>query len=687
MNKSSFFLAATFLSSVHLAFAQSSPNSPATAMSLGTPDTSSQSSPQASPFAASGTSGDVAAHPGEWTHYGNSAYGTRYSPLSDITPQNVGRLTQAWVYHSGMKPAGASMNGGLEVTPLMVDNKLYGCTAYNTIFALDPNTGKEVWKYDPKVDSRGVSHPVCRGVAFYRVPANISVPDCQTRILTATIDNRLIAIDAKTGEKCRSFGKNGEVNLLDHMGDFPRGWSYPTSPPTIVRDTAVVGALVIDNQSTKVPPGVVRGFDVVTGAFKWAFDVAHPDDHSEPGPGKTYTPSTPNSWTVASADDGLGLVYVPMGNGSPDYFGGNRTLETDKYSSSVVALDAETGAVRWHFQAIHHDLWDYDLAAQPVLTDISTESGTIPGLLLPTKTGQIFVLDRRTGKPLSKIAEKPVPLSEIAGEKSSPTQPFSIDMPSFAGPDLSEADMWGVTPFDQLYCRIKYKLAEYKGIFTPLRTGPSVRTPGELGGIDWGSVSVDEDHGIMIVNSNLMADYDELISRQEADKEHLYPAANPLGENAPGAAMAGTPYGVHWGAFLTPLHIPCQKPPYGFLSAVDLKTHKLLWKKRLGNAANSGPWGIASHIPLPLGTPNIGGSIVTKGGLIFIAATQDQYFRAVDIKTGKTLWSEQLPAGGHSTPITYKTDDGSQFVLIAAGGNLSMQTTVGDELIAFKVKE
>lgn len=620
---------------------------------------------------------------GEWTHYGNSLHGTRYSPLTEITPDNVASLKQAWVYHSGLTIPGGTRRGNLEVTPLMADGLIYGCTAFSSVFALDPVTGKQRWRYDPGIADGSGGHPVCRGVAFFRARAENG--ECATRILLGTVDNRLIALDAKTGRPCRDFGVDGAVDLLDGIGHFPQGWSHPTSPPTIVNGIAVIGAYVVDNQSTDVPPGVIRGYDAVTGKLVWAFDPGRPDDHGPPAPGQYYTPSTPNSWTLFSGDEKLGLVYVPMGNGSPDFVGGNRTPTTDRFSSSLVALDAATGAVRWSFQAVHHDLWDYDLAAQPVLVDFPTPGGTTPALILPTKSGQIFVLDRRSGKPLTKVVERPVPRSTLPGERSAPTQPVSVGIPDVIGADLTEADMWGLTPFDQLYCRIKFRQADYRGVFTPMRLGATIRYPGELGGIDWGGVSVDEARGVMIVNSNHMADYDELITRAQAEAEGLKPKVDPRGHNAPGAAMAGTPYAVHWGAFLTGLGVPCQRPPYGFLMAIDLKSRKVAWSRTLGSARNSGPFGVATHLPLPLGAPNIGGSIVTASGIIFIAATQDEMFRAIDERTGKVLWQTRLPAAGHATPMTYRGQDGHQYVLIAAGGQ-SMRDKPGDSFIAYRLK-
>jgi quinoprotein glucose dehydrogenase len=644
----------------------------------------------ATQVAAAGGSPAASAADGEWTHYGSSLHATRYSRLAQITPANAARLEEAWTYHVGLEARDKHSAHQLEVTPIMVDGLLYGCTTHNAVFALDPATGRQVWRHETKIDMEAGGRGVCRGVSFYRA---MNVSECATRILVGTVDNKLIAVDAKTGETCHGFGKDGAVDLSEGEGLEPatRGWINPTSPPAIVHGTAVIGSFVVDNASTRVPPGVIRGYDAVTGALKWAFDPGKPDEHGPLASGRVYTPSTPNAWPPFSGDEALGLVYIPMGNGSPDYYGPHRTPETDRFTAAVVALDVDTGAVRWVFQAVHHDLWDYDLAAQPALVDFPMATGKVPALIQATKTGQIFVLDRRTGKPLTQVEEKPVPRSTIPGERASPTQPYSTGMPDFAGPALTEADMWGTTPFDQLYCRIKFRQATYHGMYTPLRFGSSVRTPGELGGIDWGSVAVDEGRGILVVNSNLMADWDELISREQADRENLFTSRDPRSADAPrppyrGAAMEGTPYGLHFDGFLTPLGIPCQRPPYGYLAAVDLKSQKLLWQHPLGNASNSGPFGMTLGLPFRLGTPNIGGSVVTAGGVIFIAATQDKYFRAIDENTGKTLWETRLPAGGHATPMTYMGKDGRQYVLIAAGGSSGFGTGSSDSLIAYRLK-
>ena len=407
---------------------------------------------------------------GEWLHYGNDQGGSRYSPLAQLTPANVAGLEVAWTVHVG-GIVGNPMEK-LEVTPLKVGDSLYVCTGYNDILSIDAESGQINWRYRAGVDQKKVITAVCRGVAYYQVPGATGL--CAARIIGTTGDGRLIAIDAATGAPCPGFGTNGQTSLFTGLGKVDAGYYTVTSAPTIARGKIVIGGSVLDGQYWGEPSGVIRAYDAVTGKFAWAFDIGRPNEHGEPGPGQTYTHSTPNSWSPMSADDNLGLIYVPTGNSTPDYYGGKRRPFDDQYSSSVVALDANTGAVRWSFQTTHHDIWDYDLASQPTLVDIRTSSGIQPALIQPTKRGELFLLDRRTGHPLATVEERPAPQGGVGdGDWLSPTQPFSTGMPSFSGPAFRERDMWGLTPLDQLYCRIAFRKARYDGPLTPI--GPNRR--------------------------------------------------------------------------------------------------------------------------------------------------------------------------------------------------------------------
>jgi membrane-bound PQQ-dependent dehydrogenase (glucose/quinate/shikimate family) len=626
----------------------------------------------------------------DWPTYGGDAGSTRYSSLSEVNPDNVAQLRVAWTYRVGPTPPGKGPPTGLEVTPLKVDDTLYVCTSYNDVIALDAESGRERWRFRSNIDIKDVPLPNCRGLAYFRAPG----PDCPQRIITNTVSAELIALDARTGRPCASFGSNGRVSLLTGMGEVKPGYYYVSSAPTLVRGNVVLGGWIFDNQYWGEPSGVIRAFDATTGRLVWAWDMGRPDRKDAPTGDETYTPSTPNAWAPMSADEELGLVYVPTGNSAPDEFGAQRRPFDDQYSSSVVALDALTGDVRWSFQTVHHDLWDYDVGSPPTLIDIPTAGGVEHALLQATKRGEIFVLDRRTGKPLSAVEERAAPQHGAApDERLALTQPFSVGMPSFSGPSLTEEDMWGLTPLDQLWCRIQFKKARYEGQFTPPGLTPSVAYPGYFGGSSWGGVSVDLSHDIVIVNSMRLALRLKLYPRSEADRMGIHPIIWSQRGTGAGAhpaigAQSGTPYAVEIVPFLSPLAVPCQRPPYATLSAVDLRTHKLLWSRRFGTAREAGPLGIHSHLPFTMGVPEQGGSIATAGGLVFIGASQDQMFRAYSSTNGRLLWEDRLPAGGNATPMTYLAPrSGRQMVVIAAGGSFALLSKMGDFIVAYALPD
>jgi quinoprotein glucose dehydrogenase len=618
----------------------------------------------------------------DWQQYGNDAGGTRFSPLTEIAPDNVAKLQVAWEADTG--PADPDTKGSLEVTPINVGDALYLCSAYNAVISLDAETGHERWRYLMSPETR-VSGKPCRGVAYYHVPGATGV--CAERILATSQTPDLFALDAVTGKPCPDFGVNGRVVLNDGMGEVPYGYYSVTSAPQIIRGKAILGGGVLDGQYWGEPSGVIRAFDAVTGRLAWAFDVGHAQNHGAPPPGESYTPSTPNSWAPISADETLGLVYLPTGNSVPDFYGGMRRPFDDEFSSAVVAIDAETGELRWRFQTVHHDIWDYDLPAQPTLIDLPTPQGIKRALIQTTKRGQIFVLDRVTGEPIKTVSEMPVPQGGVAGERLSPTQPFSTDMPALRSPLLRESDMWGLTPLDELICRIDFRKSRYDGEFTPpTLERPILYTPGFGGGAEWGGASVDVDRGIMIVNWNRYVSRVELLTRAEATERGLH-RFNGHGQGGPTQPMENTPYAaVPEITFMSPLEIPCSAPPWGMITAIDILSGRVIWNKPFGTGRDSGPWGIASHIALPMGVPNVGGSFTTRSGLVFIAATAERSIRAYDVRTGGELWQARLPGGGQATPMTYRsTRSGRQFIVIAAGGKPKL-SRLNTKIVAYALQ-
>jgi quinoprotein glucose dehydrogenase len=626
----------------------------------------------------------------DWSSFGGDQGGNRFSRLAQINPANVSRLKVAWTFRVGETPKHLGGHTSLEVTPLKVGDTVYVCTGYSDVIALDAETGKQRWRFRSGVDIKEIPVPVCRGLVHFRTESS----SCPDRIITNTLDLRLIALDARTGQLCKDFGTNGVTSLKMGMEPLPPGYYYHTSAPTLARGNVVLGGWVFDNQFWGEPSGVIRAFNATTGQLAWAWDMGRPDRKTAPPNGERYTPSTPNNWSPMAADEKLGLVYLPMGGSPPDHFGGYRRPFDEKYGSAVVALDAGTGDVRWSFQTVHHDLWDYDIASQPALVDLTVGGKQVPALIQATKRGQVFLLNRVTGQPLATVQEKAVPKQGgVSEDRLSPTQPYSTGLPAFGGPRLAERDMWGISPLDQLWCRIIFRQTRYEGEFTPLGTTPSLIYPGYMGGSNWGSVSVDRSRNILVLNTLRLATRARLIPRAEADKQGIKPIRwSQVGEPGGGhpwlGAQASTPYGVELKPFLSPLGVPCQQPPYGVLSAVDLNSRKLLWTKPFGSARESGPFGTASQLPITVGTPAHGGSITTAAGLLFIGATQDGYLRAFDTATGRLLWEDRLPAGGNATPATYVSpESGRQFVVIAAGGMRTLQSREGDYIVAYALPD
>lgn len=636
----------------------------------------------------------------DWTAYGGTYAARRYSPLNGITAQNVGQLAKVWEAHTGDLPKDMQHNGyGAETTPLKVGDTLYMCSAKNIMIALDPATGAEKWRYDPQVKDGNIPYTAaCRGVAYYTVPDAAPDAACATRVIEGTLDARLVAVDARTGKPCADFGTDGAVDTSVGFGESFPGLFSITSAPTIVRGVIVTGHQVLDGQKNDAPSGTVLGYDAVTGAFRWAWDMGRPDDTGMPAEGQTFTRGTPNSWTTSSGDEELGFVYVPTGNSAADYWSSDRAEFENRYNSSIVAIDVTTGKVAWSFQTVHKDVWDYDMGAQATLIDFPKGDGTtVPALVLPSKQGDIYILDRRSGQPLTEVKELPAPTGGgVEPEQRSPTQPHSEYATLRRADDLSERKMWGMSPIDQMVCRIQFRRAKYQGFYTPPTDAETryIEYPGYNGGSDWGGIAVDPNRGIIVANYNDMPNYNRLVPRAEADARGWAPRdqarGGSLAHKAEGAGdpQMGVPYAidVNAGWRLPYTGMLCKQPPYGGLRAIDLRTGKTIWDRPLGSARRNGPFGIPSGLTYEIGTPNNGGSLVTAGGVIFVAATTDNLIRAVSVDTGETLWQAELPAGGQATPMTYEYG-GRQYLVIMAGGHHFMETPIGDSLVAYALPQ
>jgi quinoprotein glucose dehydrogenase len=604
-----------------------------------------------------------------WDSYGGDAGGQRYAPADQITPANIDRLEQAWVFHTGDEARGpAFRDTALEVTPILVEDSLVLCTAFDEVVALDPGTGEPRWRFDPKVSTelKPGNHYVCRGVAYWRDKAAAPGQACAARIFIGTVDSRLIALDARNGRLCGDFGEGGQISI-DHGPLTWPGEFQITSPPAVTEDRVIIGSSISDAWRVEEPNGAVRAFDPRTGRPIWAFDPLRPDPAAAPVKG-----GAANVWAPISVDARRGLVFLPTTSPSPDFYGGQRPGSNGD-ADSVVALSAATGAVVWRFQTIHHDVWDYDLPAQPSLVTLRRGERSVDAVVQVTKTGFIFVLDRDTGQPLFPVIEQPVPQDPVAGEILSPTQPMPTKPAPLVPQTLTPDMAWGLTPWDRAACRRKIAGARSDGLFTPPSLQGSIAYPFEGGGANWGGAAFDPASQLLYINTSSMAHLITLFPIADLPAEEQ--AAGPKREVRP---QQGAPFGVRRELLVSPLGLPCNPPPWGTLTAVDLTSGDFRWQVPLGTVRDLAP------VPLPLayGVPNLGGPVVTAGGVVFIGAAMDDYLRAFDARQGSELWRARLPAGGQATPMVYGWK-GREYVVIAAGGSARLGTRLGDSIMAF----
>jgi quinoprotein glucose dehydrogenase len=639
-----------------------------------------------------------------WQSYGGDPGHKRYSPIAQITPANVAHLRQAWIYRTGepQRRGQWGRHGKVQATPIIVAGSLVFCTPFSRAIALDPATGAERWVHDPglgAIERRPGERFNCRGLAHWHDPAVAPGGHCADRLFLPTTDRRLVALDARDGKPCSDFGDQGTVRVALGRPGLEEGELQFASAPAVAADVVVIGSASGDNQRAAGIPGTVHAFDVRSGAPRWTFEPiatgttdgesaatgsagstgSARSTSSTGSAGSTASARAPavtgqaNVWGPISVDVERNLVFLPTSSPSPDFYGGLRPGD-NRHANSVVAVDARTGRIAWHFQTVHHDLWDYDVPAAPSLFDWRSDDGrTVPALVFATKSGFVFVLDRLTGKPLTAVEERPVAASDVPGEQAAPSQPFSTGQPVLSPQRVDIGDAFGVLGFDWYACRQAIAgTARRDGLFTPPSLGGTLLVPMGAGGANWGGVAIDPASNRVFVNTNHAIHRVTLLPAVEAARRRSLEPGRDIG------LMAGAPYGMLREVLLSPLGLPCNKPPWGSLAAVDVQSGRLAWQVPLGNSRKLAPLGLS----FAWGTANFGGPIVTAGGVLFIAATMDDLLRAFDPKSGAELWAGELPYSAMATPMTYALG-GRQYVVVAAGGHPVLGRPVGDALVAF----